>query len=161
MSRKTKVIQEKKKGAEKKKITQLDRIETLVTRQRENPSIDSTQLDRIEGMVNKQDESINGNGHEGLKTRTARIEENLESMALSIKGASDCAKDNAENLKKLTDLVTEHVKSVHLNNLLQKRWFWGLLVFGIVILNTASTYLPNLLNAFFTWAGIPFQLPLT
>jgi hypothetical protein len=168
MKRKTNVVKTKTEGAKKKKITQLDRIETLVMRQRENPSIDATQLDRIEGMVNKQDVSINGNGHEGLKTKTARIEENLEAMIISIKAISDCNKDNAENLKKLAEIVTalntvvtDHLKSVHLISLLQKKLFWGGVVLGIVALNLLTTYVPNIVNIILTFFNIPFQLPLT
>jgi hypothetical protein len=118
-------------------------------------------LDRIE-------KKLFGNGSEGLLMTFARMQENLESLTNSIKETSECNKENAKNIKDLTDVVsklndttTAHINSLHFAKLLQKKWFWGILIVGILLVNTLSTYVPNLLNAFFTWAGIPFQLPLT
>jgi hypothetical protein len=145
----------------KRSNAQLNRIEALVVRQRENPSVDSEQLTRIE-------HKLFGNGSEGLLMSFARMQENLEALTNSLKASSDCNEKNIANIAKLTDavdklniVVDSHIKSVHLNNLMQKRWFWGILFIGIILVNSLSTYVPNLLNAFFTWAGIPFQLPLT
>ncbi len=89
-----------------------------------------TQLDRIEN-------AILGNGHEGLLTRTARIEENLETASKTALEAQESAKLMAQaseqgfsrvyetidrlttNVDSLSKSVEAHHKSEHLTDIIK------------------------------------------
>ena len=124
------------------------------------------QLDRIEA-------AILGNGHEGLIARTARIEENLETVAAAANGAKDAAERanekaeiSAEDSKvvlhkvelsvaRLEATVVNHISTDHLSTLMKKKEFWAAIIIGFIALHIISTYIPNLWD----WIAVLLGLP--
>ena len=128
--------------------------------------ISSAQLDRIES-------AILGNGHEGLIARTARIEENLETVGEAAKGAKEAAERanekaeiSAEDSKavmhklelgmtKLESTVINHIGTDHLSVLMKKKQFWAIVIFGFISLHLIATYVPNVWDWIVVLLGIP------
>ena len=124
------------------------------------------QLDRIEA-------AILGNGHEGLIARTARIEENLETVAAAANGAKEAAEranEKAEisaedskavmrkvelSITKLEATVASHISTDHLSVLMKKKEFWAAIIIGFIALHIVSTYIPNLWD----WIAVLLGLP--
>lgn len=112
------------------------------------------QLERIEV-------AINGNGHEGIKERLARIEENLEDV-------TGITKENAVEIGKLAKIVEKvsvsmeaHHAKDHLSDLIKKKGFWAVLAIVFLVLHFVSTYIPNALDWGLRLIGLPaLQIPL-
>jgi hypothetical protein len=152
----------------KKKVTQLDRIELELKQQKKNtaiaktsPSFDTEQLNRIEGMVNKQGEAIDGNGHEGLKSRQARTEENIEAILKNQEINTKAISELTKAANTLKEAVDSHCALPHMNSFLWKPRTYIILAIAFMSLHFISTYIPNLWNIIMTGLGAPWlKLPL-
>jgi hypothetical protein len=151
----------------KKKPTQLDRIEASLAASKVTDTGDTGSLSVFAGQLEHVIKVVDGNG-EGLRSRTARIEEN-------IKATTDLTRQTAENVEKISTQITafaldmqalgisvkEHHATDHFAGLIKKPKFWAVVVGGFIALHLISTYLPNVWNLVATLLGYPYlNLPL-
>ena len=133
------------------------------------PSENQKQLDRIEN-------AIIGNGHEGLLARTARIEENIESISKDVGEAKEIARNSSKkseemcaktmdavdslalNLTELKKDVGYHHATEHLATLVKKKEFWMIVIATFVTLHLISTYVPNAWDWVVRLVGLPSLL---
>jgi len=132
-----------------------------MTKKRKTISEASDQIDRIEN-------GIYGNGRKGLLERTTDLEANIlhteEDVRILYKSL-DALTNNTqkfiEGMNAFKATMETHCNAPHLNTLIQKKSFWGVMFLAVVLVNVLSTYIPNVINIILTGLGIPFQLPLT
>jgi hypothetical protein len=139
----------KKPTAKAKKITQLDRIEQAGNRPQTTEAAEGeTQLDRIE-------HAINGNGREGLLSRAARLETLMVSATENSLRNSTATAALTEKMHEMSDTLTEHCKSTHLDGLIRKTKFWVAIFAALIGLNLISRYIPGAVTLLFQILGVP------
>jgi KaiC/GvpD/RAD55 family RecA-like ATPase len=125
-------------------------------------SSDPIMLEDCKALLTSIQDTLNGNGHEGMKSRMARIEENIEST-------SQVTRSNAEQLSALILVVTKleltvaaldksvtaHHKDKHFKDLLAQKSFWAYLISGFIALHIISTYVPFAWDWVMRLVGLP------
>jgi hypothetical protein len=102
----------------------------------------------IEKQLERIEKAIIGNGHEGLIARTARIEENVDSVMESndeaikkLNIAASALSSLTTDLRLLTQSVFEHHKAEHFSDLIKKKSFWFIVASAFIVMHSISTAL--------------------
>lgn len=116
--------------------------------------------------LTKIEATINGNGHDGLKSRMARIEENLDvsaevtkENAINFNNFTIKISEDIQNLliavTKMEESITSHKNSLHFKDLMKKKSFYAIIVLGVFILIIVAMYAPGIFNGALVALGLP------